>query len=276
MAKLFVCATPIGNLEDVSIRLLKTLREVDLIACEDTRHTLKLLNHYKIKKPLTSYHLYTSKGKEIHIIDQIRAGKNIALVSDAGMPAISDPGEYLVRRAIEAGIEVEVIPGPSAFIAALAVSGLDTSSFIFAGFLPAKRGKRREIIGNLATEMRTIVFYEAPHRLLPTLEDMIELMEPERPAVVVRELTKVHQEIKRGSLIELEEYYTNHIPRGEITLLVGGRPATSGEVSLEAIIEETQQLIAAGIEKKQAFKMKAREHNIPKSTIYKYFIEHDL
>ncbi|MGB4508850.1 MAG: 16S rRNA (cytidine(1402)-2'-O)-methyltransferase, partial [Syntrophomonadaceae bacterium] len=177
---LYICATPIGNLEDVSIRLLKTLRQVDLIACEDTRHTKKLLNRYKINKPLTSYHQHSRLSKEEMIIQKLQAGQKIALVSDAGMPAISDPGADLVRRALKAGIKVEAVPGPSALITALALSGLDTKSFIFLGFLPAKSGQRRDILKGLDEQIHTMVFYEAPHRLLKTLADIEELLGGER------------------------------------------------------------------------------------------------
>src|SRR5665647_2200281 len=170
--KLYICGTPIGNLEDVSIRLLKTLRRVDLIACEDTRHTIKLLNRYKIKNRLLSYHEHSQPQREQYILAELAAGRQIALVSDAGMPTISDPGQSLISQARAAGIEVEVIPGPSACIAALAVSGLDSTAFIFAGFLPVKTGQRRQVLASLKTEPRTVILYEAPHRLLKTLVDM--------------------------------------------------------------------------------------------------------
>ena len=170
--KLYICATPIGNLEDVSVRLLKTLRRVDFIACEDTRQSLKLLNRYHIRKTLVSYHKHSTRNREDYIVEQLLAGKEVALISDAGMPGISDPGEELVARAVEEGIPMEVIPGPSALVAALALSGLDTSSFLYAGFLPNRSGKRRETLTALKAQPRTLIFYEAPHRLLATLSDM--------------------------------------------------------------------------------------------------------
>lgn len=271
--KLFICGTPIGNLEDVSIRLLKTLRQVDIIACEDTRHTVKLLNRYKIKNRLISYHGHSSRNQEQYILEELARGKKIALVSDAGMPTISDPGQGLVRQAITAGIEVEVIPGPSACIAALAVSGLDSSSFTFAGFLPAKRGPRRAVLTDLKTEPRTVILYEAPHRLIATLDDIAEVMGDTRTVTVVRELTKVHQETRQGSVKEVGEYYKEHPPRGEICLLLPGEEKPVVPVNMEAVIRETAELIASGVEKKEAFKMKAREYKVHKSTIYERFLE---
>ncbi|MEQ8202007.1 MAG: 16S rRNA (cytidine(1402)-2'-O)-methyltransferase, partial [Syntrophomonadaceae bacterium] len=270
--KIYVCGTPIGNLEDVSIRLLKTLRKVDLIACEDTRHTIKLLNRYKIKNKLVSYHEFSRPGKTSYLLEQLARGLSVALVSDAGMPAISDPGNDLVRRATEAGFEVEVIPGPSACTAALAIAGIDSSSFIFAGFLPAKPGKRRETLTSFKGESRTVILYEAPHRLVATLADMATVLGEKRPIIVARELTKLHQEVQRGTVKEVLCYYQQNQPRGEICLLL---PAPEDEdliVDMEAVMRETQELIRGGMEKKQAFKLKASQYNIPKSTIYARFI----
>lgn len=271
---LYICATPIGNLEDVSIRLLKTLRQVDLIACEDTRHTIKLLNRYKIHKPLTSYHQHSGLAKEDLILEELAAGKRVALVSDAGMPAISDPGADLVRRALEAGIKVEAIPGPSALITALALSGLDTQSFIFIGFLPAKSKQRRELLSSLSDQPRTMIFYEAPHRLLKTLADMEELMGGERPIAVARELTKTYEEIRRGSLREVSAYFHEHEPRGEFTLVLAGKQAEAPTADMEQICREVHQLITQGMDKKEAFKKKAREYGIRKSEIYNYYLKY--
>jgi 16S rRNA (cytidine1402-2'-O)-methyltransferase len=271
--KLYVCGTPIGNLEDVSIRLLKTLRRVDLIACEDTRHTIKLLNRYKIKNKLLSYHEHSQPHREQYILAELAQGRQIALVSDAGMPAISDPGQDLVSRARAAGIEVEVIPGPSACTAALAVSGLDSSAFIFAGFLPAKTGQRRQVLANLKTEPRTVILYEAPHRLLKTLADMGAVMGEGRPITVVRELTKLHQEVRQGSIDEVYNYYQANPPRGEICLLLPGYAEPAEPVDMERIVQETAALISQGVDKKEAFKTKAREYNVKKSTIYKQFLD---
>jgi 16S rRNA (cytidine1402-2'-O)-methyltransferase len=274
MGKLYICGTPIGNLEDASIRLLKTLRGVDLIACEDTRHSIKLLNRYKIKNKLISYHEHSGLKKESYILEQLRMGGNIALISDAGMPTISDPGESLVRQAIEAGIEVEVIPGPSACIAALAISGLDSSSFIFVGFLPPKAGKRREILASLKDEARTLILYEAPHRLLKILEDMEDILGEGRPITVARELTKIHQEVRKGSVREIKSYYTEHPPRGEICLLIPVQEKVAKTADLDQIIQETIELINNGVDKKEALKMKAREYKIQKSTIYKNLLNY--
>jgi len=271
--KLYVCGTPIGNLEDVSIRLLKTLRRVDLIACEDTRHTIKLLNRYKIKNRLLSYHEHSQPQREQYILAELEQGRHIALVSDAGMPTISDPGQGLVSRARAAGIEVEVIPGPSACTAALAVSGLDSTAFIFAGFLPAKTGQRRAVLAGLKTEPRTVIIYEAPHRLLKTLADMGAVLGEGRPITVVRELTKLHQEVRQGSLAEVQSHYRVNPPRGEICLLLPGYAEPAEPVDMEKIVQETAALISQGVDKKEAFKMKARQYNVKKSTIYKQFLD---
>jgi len=273
---LYVCGTPIGNLEDVSIRLLKTLRRVDLIACEDTRHTIKLLNRYKIKKPLLSYHEHSSNEREEHLLHEILNGKNIALVSDAGMPCISDPGPELVKKAIESGINIEVIPGPSAFTAALAISGLDSSSFIFYGFLPRQRNLRRSLLKDLQEESRTVIFYEAPHRLLTSLADMKELLGEEQPLTLGRELTKQYQEMQHGTVAELLEIFQTRTPRGEICLLLPGRQRVQPTAALEQIANETEQLIKQGVDKKEAFKVKAHEYGIKKSLLYKYFIDHPI
>lgn len=272
MGKLYICGTPIGNMEDVSIRLLKTLRQVDLIACEDTRQTIKLLNHYKIKKPLISYHEHSDKNREDHLLNKLLEGQNIALVSDAGMPTISDPGENLIKRAIEAGVDIEVVPGPSAFTAALAVSGLDASSFIFIGFLPSKAKKRRELLAEFIDAQRTVICYEAPHRLLEALQDIKDILGPDRYVVVARELTKKFEEVLRGTAGELIEHFTEKAPKGEICLLIDKKNA-SEEVDFQQIIAEVEELINKGVDKKEAFKMKAKEYSIKKSEIYNYFVE---
>lgn len=270
--KLYVCGTPIGNLEDASIRLLKTLRQVDIIACEDTRHTMKLLNRYKIKNRLVSYHEHSSPRRERYILAELARGMSIALVSDAGMPTISDPGERLVRQAIADGIEVEVIPGPSACTAALAISGFDSSSFVFLGFLPVKKRTRQELLENIKSQPRTVILYEAPHRLTATLEDIAGVLGEERPLEIFRELTKIHQEVRQGSIRELINHYTENPPRGEICLIIPVQEEQTGPVDMEQVIKETAELIASGVEKKEAFKLKAREYKLQKSTIYKQFL----
>ncbi|QGU00578.1 16S rRNA (cytidine(1402)-2'-O)-methyltransferase [Candidatus Syntrophocurvum alkaliphilum] len=268
---LYICATPIGNLEDVTIRLLKTLRAVDLVACEDTRQTVKLLNKYKIKKKLVSYHEHNKKGKEHYIINELINGKNIAVVSDAGMPAISDPGEELVKRAIEENINIEIIPGPSAVIAALAISGVDTSKFIFEGFLPERQGKRQTELRRIEPETRTSILYEAPHRLLATLEDIKEIMGEERWVVVARELTKKYEETKRGTVIDLINHFKTNPAKGEICIIISGKKEKTKKADMTQIIEEVETLIKNGENKKEAFKIKAREYNMKKSEIYNFF-----
>lgn len=269
--KLFICGTPIGNLEDVTIRLLKTLRSVDIIACEDTRHTIKLLNRFKIKKKLISYHEHSNKSKEDYIIAELINGKKIALVSDAGMPGISDPGTDLVKRAIEEKIAIEVIPGPSAAIAALAISGVDTNTFIFEGFLPERQNKRQTELKRIEPEARTVILYEAPHRLLATLEDISLIMGSDRWIVVARELTKKHEDIVRGKVSDIINHFKSNVVKGEICIIISGKTATNKEVSIEKIIEEVEELINSGINKKEAFKLKALEYDIKKSTIYNYY-----
>ncbi|NLF44863.1 MAG: 16S rRNA (cytidine(1402)-2'-O)-methyltransferase [Syntrophomonadaceae bacterium] len=273
MGILFICGTPIGNMDDASIRLLKTLRKVDLIACEDTRHTIKLLNRFKIKNKLISYHEYSSREKEDYLIEQLLAGKSIALVSDAGMPVISDPGQTLVKKAVEAGIRMEVIPGPSALTAALAVSGLDSREFIFAGFLPERSAKRKQELQRYLNETRTVIFYEAPHRLAAALNDMENVLGGERQAVAARELTKIFEEVKRGSIKELKEIFTQSPPRGEICLLLAGSDRTSATKDIKEIAAEINTLVQAGMDKKEALKIKAREYHIKKAILYKYFVE---
>ncbi len=273
MGKLYICATPIGNLEDATIRLLKTLRQVDMIACEDTRHTLKLLNRYNIKRQLISYHEHSRPEKEDYIIELLREGKDIALVSDAGMPAISDPGENLVKKAISAGIDLEVIPGPSALIAALAVSGMDTTAFIFEGFLPSRSSQRRERLEKLKEETRTIILYEAPHRLLACLKDIESILGEQRQLAIARELTKVYEEVKRGSVTELYEYYSFNPPRGEISIIIQGKEALAEAKDFAEIAREVEELLEQGMDKKEAFKTKAREYGIKKSMLYNYFVK---
>ena len=229
---LWVCATPIGNLQDVSLRLLETLRQVDLVAAEDTRHTLKLLNHYGIKKPLVSFHEHNVRRQLPYLLERLRAGDQVALVTDAGTPGISDPGTELVEAAWEAGIPVRVVPGPSAVIAALAVSGLPAQPYWFEGFLPPRARRRRERLRALRDLNATLVFFEAPHRLAESLQDMAEAL-GERPAALARELTKVHEEVVRGTLPELaRRVASGQVPaRGEFTVVVGPPETDRPQVS---------------------------------------------
>jgi len=268
LGKLYVCGTPIGNLEDVSIRLLKTLRKVDMIACEDTRHTIKLLNRYKIKNRLISYHEHSRPEKEEYLLAELQKGSNIALVSDAGMPTISDPGEGLVRKAIAAGIDIEAVPGPSACTAALSISGLNSGSFVFEGFLPIRSGKRQAMLTALKPEHRTVILYEAPHRLVDVLEDMEVILGKNRSITIVRELTKMHQEVKRGPIGEIKCHYKEYPPRGEICLLIPAEEEKEAPIDWDQITRETMELIQSGMDKKEAFKMKAREYKVKKSSIY--------
>lgn len=266
---LYICGTPIGNLEDVTVRLLNTLRRVDVIACEDTRHTIKLLNHYEIKKRLISYHEFSGPEREHYIVRELEAGHDVALVSDAGMPGISDPGQQLISRVIAAGLPLQVVPGPTALTCGLVLSGLETGVFAFQGFLPSKKRERRLALEKLAAEERTIIFYEAPHRLLATLEDMSSVL-GERQAAVCRELTKVHEEVRRDSLSTLLQFYGEHPPRGEIVIVVEGHtPPAPVAVTLEAAAREVLAVVAAGGNKKEALKNKASLYGLRKSELYK-------
>lgn len=273
MGKLYICGTPIGNLEDVSIRLLKTLRKVDFIACEDTRHTIKLLNRFKIKKRLVSYHQHSGPRQEEYLVAELLSGKTIALVTDAGMPGISDPGLGLIRRAIHCGVDLEVVPGPTAMTAALSLSGMDNEGFLFQGFLPNRRGQRQKVLQELGQVTKTLLFYEAPHRLLDTLEDMKAIW-GDREVAVGRELTKIHEEILRGNISTIQQHYRHNAPRGEICLVVAGYQPPVKSADLDNIIVEIDILIAGGMEKKEAFLTKAREYGLKKSDIYNFY-EHN-
>ncbi len=216
---LYIVATPIGNLEDITIRALNTLKNADYIAAEDTRHSGILLQKYEIKKPLLSFHSYSDERKLQEILELLKSGKNIALISDAGTPGISDPGYVLIRAAIENQIKVEPIPGPSAFLAALSASGLPTHHFVYLGFLPLKKG-RKTMLESFAEEERTIVFYESPHRLQKALQELAALY-PTRQLVIAREITKIHEEFLRGTVQELAEHFKKQTPRGEFVLMLG-------------------------------------------------------
>lgn len=222
MGILYVCATPIGNLSDVSQRLIDKLKSADLIAAEDTRQTKKLLERYEVTAKMTSYHEHNIKQKTSQIIDEILEGKNVALVSDAGMPGISDPGEELIKEAVAKGVKIVPIPGPSAVVTALAVSGLSTSRFVFEGFLPREGKQRRRILRKLADETRTIVFYESPHRLAKALMDLLEIF-GNRDVCIAREVTKVHEEFFRGTVASAIERFSGKEVLGEITLVIGGK-----------------------------------------------------
>ncbi|MFW5972218.1 MAG: 16S rRNA (cytidine(1402)-2'-O)-methyltransferase [Bacillota bacterium] len=265
---LYICGTPIGNLDDITVRALKILEGVDIIAAEDTRRTIKLLNYYDIDNKLESYHEHNESQKTFKLIECLQEGKSVAVVSDAGMPGISDPGFKIVKTALEYGIEVIPIPGPTAAINALVVSGLDTSSFVFEGFLPRRGKEREEKLNDIVAEQRTIIIYESPYRLKDTLSDLKEMI-PERRAAVVRELTKMHEEKKYGNIEELYERIEE--VKGEIVLIIEGNKNLSQEEGWEdmSIIEHVKLLMEKGLSKKKAVKKVAEVREIPKKDVYK-------
>ncbi len=272
---LYLCATPIGNLGDVSARLLEILQSVDMIACEDTRRTLGLLNHFDIHKPLTSYHEHNKKEKGEYLTSLLEEGKNIALVSDAGSPAISDPGEDLVKLCIEKAIPVTSVPGPVAFVTALILSGLSTARFSFEGFLSVNKRHRKEHLDSLKNDQHTLIFYEAPHKLKNTLNDMLSVFGGERKIAIARELTKLHEEIFRTTIAEAVDYYEENTPRGEYVLVIEGASETlnEGELWWEtlSIEEHIEKYIADGIDKKEAIKLCASDRNMPKREVYNIY-----
>ena len=271
---LYIVSTPIGNLEDITLRALRVLKEADLIACEDTRHTRKLLSHYGISKPTISYHEHNEHERTSELIEKLQAGSNIALVSDAGTPLISDPGFRIVREAADRAIRVVPIPGPSALLAALSASGLQTSEFTFVGFLPARRAARRARLTELAHIQTTLVVYEAPHRIKQTLEDAREVLGA-RECALARELTKLHEEFVRGSLSEIQVQEDK--ARGEMVLLIGPplwRQAEQPEDSAaHSISEQVEKLTRTeGLDQKAALKRVARQRGISKSEAYRLMI----
>ncbi|WP_161821026.1 16S rRNA (cytidine(1402)-2'-O)-methyltransferase [Sporotomaculum syntrophicum] len=271
---LYLCATPIGNLEDITLRALKVLREVDLVAAEDTRRTRKLFSHYGIHTALTSYHEHNRQAKGGYIIEQLNGGRNVALVSDAGTPGISDPGEELVKAALENGIEVTPLPGPSALLAALTVSGLPLDRFVFEGFLPTKHKERSKRLSELAKEPRTIVVYESPHRLLKTLGELIDAF-GRRQACAARELTKMHEEVQRGTLDRLQEHFKRQSLRGEFVLVIEGCSVKDEQEQLiyrnSALSPEefVHMLKEEGVSPSKAIKIVSRLRNIPRRELYK-------
>ena len=270
LGKLFVVATPIGNMEDITFRAIRVLREADLIACEDTRHTQKLLAHFGIQTPTISYHEHNEMTRAPELIIQIEEGSQIALVSDAGMPVISDPGFRLVHLAIRHGIPVVPIPGASAFVAALAAAGMPVDKFRFLGFLPSKKLARRKSLQELVGANKALVFYESPHRVLEMLTDVYDLL-GNRPAVVAREVTKVHEEFVRGSISEVLEHLKTKPVKGEITVLVGPSQASAATASpSRSIHSELEQARAnEGLDDRSALKAVARRRGISKSEAYR-------
>ncbi len=266
---LYLVPTPIGNLGDISIRCRETLEQADFIAAEDTRVTMKLLNHLGIKKSLVSYFEHNKAAKGNVILDRILAGETCALVSDAGSPAISDPGEDLVKQCAEAGITVCAIPGPCAVITALSISGQSTGRFCFEGFLSTAKKSRREHLQALVGESRTMIFYEAPHKLLNTLEDMAAAFGGERPISLCRELTKLHEEVVRTTLAEAIVKYTEQPPRGEFVLVVAGAPETvKEEATPEDAAVHVAKLMEQGLSRKDAIKQTAKDLDLPKNVVY--------
>ena len=269
---LYLVSTPIGNLEDITVRALRILGEVDLIACEDTRQTSKLLNHYSIRKPVLSYHDHNEATRSAEIVSRLEEGAQVALVSDAGTPVISDPGHRLVVLCLSRQVRVIPIPGPSAALAALAASGLPAHEFLFLGFLPSRQGERRKALAQFANETRTLVLYESPHRLADTLADALDQM-GRRPTVVARELTKIHEEFLRGDLAELAVRIRQQPVRGEVTLLIGpalpgdAPPAVMPTVPLEDRVEQISR--EKKVDRKAALKLAAKERGLTKREAYK-------
>ena len=271
---LYLVPTPIGNLGDISQRCRQTLEEADFIAAEDTRVTLKLLNHLGIRKNLVSYYEHNKTQKGDFIVDRILAGETCALVSDAGSPAISDPGEELVKQCAQAGITVCAIPGPCAVITALSISGQSTGRFCFEGFLSTAKKSRREHLESLVQETRTMIFYEAPHKLVNTLESMAEVFGPDRPISLCRELTKLHEEVIRTTLAGALELYAQQPPKGEFVLVVAGAvPAVKEAATAEDAARRVAELMAEGLSRKDAVKQTAKELDLPKNVVYDAALE---
>ncbi|MCM1162192.1 MAG: 16S rRNA (cytidine(1402)-2'-O)-methyltransferase [Roseburia sp.] len=276
--KLFLCATPIGNLGDISRRVLETLEQVDLIAAEDTRNSIKLLNHFGIKKPLTSYHEYNKVEKAAVLIEKMKAGTQIALITDAGTPAISDPGEVLVRMCQEAGIVVTSLPGPAACITALTLSGLSTRRFSFEGFLPVDKGEKKQVLEELSRETRTMILYEAPHHLKRTLKELYEAV-GDRRLTLCRELTKKFETIFPTTLQKAIAYYEENEPRGEYVLVLEGKSLLEIEEEKRevwqqmSISEHMSHYEQKGMDHKSAMKQVAKDRGISKRDVYQYLIE---
>jgi len=302
---LYLCATPIGNLEDITLRGLRVLKEVDLIAAEDTRRTRKLLSYYDIHTPLASYREQNKQKSGAQILERLAKGQSVALVSDAGLPGISDPGAELVQLALKRGFLVSPVPGPTAGITALAVSGLPTARFVFEGFLGSSRSSRVRKLDGLRSEERTMIFYEAPHRLVETLKDISEYFGPLRKIVVARELTKKFEEIKRGTVGEILAYYEQNRPRGEFTLVVEGAPVNLDDskqitkdencvikeknvyqngigpdtqqenLFIKEVVKEVFEMVGRGMDKRDAVKKAARRHGLPKREVYAAVVEEE-
>lgn len=272
--KLYLCATPIGNLEDITLRVLNTLKEVDLIAAEDTRHSIKLLNHFEIKTPMTSYHEFNKTSKAKYLVEQMQQGVNIALITDAGTPGISDPGEELVKQCYEAGLDVTSLPGAAACVTALTISGLSTRRFCFEAFLPVDKKKRQWILEELKRETRTIIVYEAPHHLVKTLKELSDTFGSSRNITICRELTKKYEEAYRTTFAEALERYEHEEPKGECVIVIEGR--SIGEMVEEqqksweemTIADHMELYLKQGIDRKEAMKLVAKDRGITKRDVY--------
>lgn len=275
--KLYLCATPIGNLEDITFRVIRTLKEVDVIAAEDTRNSIKLLNHFEIKTPLTSYHEFNKYDKAKVLVNRMLGGENIALITDAGTPGISDPGEELVRQCYEAGVEVTSLPGAAACVTALTLSGLSTRRFAFEAFLPADKKEKAAILEELKSETRTIIIYEAPHRLKKTIAELLSTL-GNRRLTAVKELTKLHENVFLTTLEEALVYYEENEPRGEFVLVIEGRKIEELKKEKEAsfqemdINEHMKLYLDKGMDKKEAMKAVAVDRGIPKREVYKMLL----
>lgn len=279
IGKLYLCATPIGNLEDMPVRAIRVMKEADLIAAEDTRNSIKLLNHFEINTPMTSYHEYNKVDKARTLVDKMLAGQTVALITDAGTPGISDPGEELVKQAIEAGIEIIPIPGPAACINALIISGLSTRRFCFEAFLPADKKEHQKILAELVDETRTIIIYEAPHRLVRTLTELCETLGGDRHIAVCKELTKKHETVYRATLADAVAYYEANEPKGEYVLVIEGTTHEKLEEDKQqewqkmSVEEHLELYISQGMDKKEAIKLVAKDRGVPKREIYNMTLE---
>ena len=275
--RLYLCATPIGNLEDITFRAVRTLKEVDVIAAEDTRNSIKLLNHFEIKTPLTSYHEFNKYDKAQVLVNRILGGENVALITDAGTPGISDPGEELVRQCYEAGVEVTSLPGAAACITALTLSGLSTRRFVFEAFLPNDKKEKAAILEELRSETRTIILYEAPHRLKKTITELVPIL-GNRKLTVVKELTKLHENVFLTTLEEALDYYQENEPRGEFVLVIEGKKLEEIKKEKEAFFQEMDVnehmkiYLDKGMDKKEAMKAVAVDRGIPKREVYKMLL----
>jgi 16S rRNA (cytidine1402-2'-O)-methyltransferase len=268
---LYIVSTPIGNLEDVTLRALRVLKEADLIAAEDTRHSLKFLNHFGIKKPLISYWGEKEKVRAEETLQRLKDGQSVALISDAGTPGISDPGTLLIRKAIEEGISVVPVPGPSAVITALSLSGFSTEEFTFIGFLPAKQTQRRKVLERLSLEQRTLVFYEAPHRILDTISDFADVM-GDRNIVVIKELTKFYEEVLRGTVPDVLVRLEQSTIAGEYVIVLEGRPETE-TLNMDDALAEVRELMRKGLGRKDAVKRIAGAYGLSRKELYDRSLE---